>query len=117
MRQPYKVCQALAAVLICWGGGSAHAQPETAQLIELAASLNEMALACGDVTASELKNLQVQQRAQLLAQGMSASAYDQAYAQSREKFLRQWKAGTPAQQKQSCQHMQRGQAAVKAAKP
>ena len=117
MQQQRTLIKACVALWVAGGMGLASAQMPTAKVIELSASLNEMALSCGDVTAAELKDLQAKQRAQLVDSQMSGSAYDQAYSQAREAFLSKWKAGTPEQRKQSCQHMQRGQAQGKAAKP
>lgn len=74
--------------------------------IDLAATLNEMALACGDLTPAAVDAKRKAQRAAALKdQGMQGADYDRIYAQSVKQFQQRWSHGTPEQKKQGCARM------------
>lgn len=90
------------------GGAAANTLDSTDQrLIEMAASINELALACSYTTAAQAQSKQAQQRKITLEQGMPAAAYDQAYAKAQRDFSQQWAARTPQQQKARCDQVKR----------
>ena len=98
----------LATALVLSFGSAAHAAGEipgqTSQAtVQLAASMNEMAVACGDKTAAQVQAEHKQQRtAASKSLNISESEYDRIYAQSVSDFKQKWDKGTPAQKKQSC---------------
>lgn len=77
------------------------------RLIDMAASINELALACGYTTAAQAHSKQAQQRKISLEQGLAPAAYDRAYAQAQRDFKLQWAAQTPQQQKARCDQVKR----------
>lgn len=83
--------------------GHAVASDETStQLIGLAASMNEIAVACGHMSASEVAAAQLKQRQAMLDQGVGGKEYDKAYADAKAGFVKKWQSGSKQQQQSSC---------------
>lgn len=106
-----QLCAAGCVLALCSAGmasAATSALDSTDQrLIDMAASINELALACGYTTPAQAQSKQAQQRKITLEQGMPAAAYDQAYAQAQRDFNQQWAARTPQQQKARCDQVKR----------
>lgn len=88
-----------------WLASGVSAQPlDTTQtsLIQLAASMNEMALSCGHMSAQALQNAQAKQRATMLAQGVLAAQYDVAYASAKADFATRWTSISKDEQSRNC---------------
>ena len=101
-RQAGRWLAILTALTVFQATAAAPLNTADRKLIEMAASVNELALACGYVTAEEARTKQAQQRKIMLEQGLSASAYDQSYAQASIEARQQWAKQTPQQQKTRC---------------
>ena len=99
------------AALVLAHGSAAHAAGElpaqtSRGTIGLSASMNEMAVACGDMTAAQAEAQQKQQRAAASKSlNVSESEYERIYAQSVSDFKQKWSKATPAQKKQSCEQV------------
>lgn len=77
-------------------------------VIRMAASLNEMALACGHKSAANVEAGRIQQRAAAIKDMAVAPAeYDRMYATYKTEFTQKWKSMPPAQQQQACAQMPR----------
>lgn len=88
--------------------GVAHAQDEGAvspKLVVMSASMNEMAVACGHMSASEVAQLLPKQRESMLQAGITAAQYEAAYAQGKAEFAKRWSSAPKTQQAQSCAHI------------
>jgi xylose isomerase len=72
------------------------------KLVELSASMNEMAIACGHMSASDVAAAQAKQRQAMLDQGVSAKDYDKTYATARSNVLKKWESVSKQQQQSSC---------------
>ena len=75
-------------------------------VIRMAASLNEMALACGHKNAASVEAGRVQQRAAAIKDmGVAPAEYDRMYASYKTEFTQKWKGMPAAQQQQACAQM------------
>lgn len=75
-------------------------------VVRMAATMNEMALACKHMTASEIDNAKAKQKSAAMADlKIGASDYDKLYAEASGGFKRQWATAPAAKQKQSCDQM------------
>ena len=98
--------QASSLLAALWAGNALAAGLPAdvhAGTIQLTASMNSVAVACGDMTPAALDALRQQQRtAALKDMGISGADYDRLYDQSAKAFQQQWSQGSDAQKKQSC---------------
>ena len=92
------------AVCLCLACGVSAQPLETTQtsLIQLAASMNEMALSCGHMSAAELQTAQAKQREAMLAQGVKPAQYDAAYASAKADFVTRWASIRKDEQSRNC---------------
>lgn len=74
----------------------------TQQLIQMAASMNGLAVACKDLTQAQVDALYAQQRAAQLSAEMTAAKYDQAYAGALAQFQKKWGSVDAATQQKQC---------------
>ncbi len=75
-------------------------------VIRMAASLNEMALACGHKNAASVETGRAQQRAAAIKDmGVAPAEYDRMYAGYKTEFTQKWKSMPAAQQQQACAQM------------
>ena len=99
------------SLMLAMGGGSAVAADDpnaaiAAGVINIAASMNEMALACKHMSASEIDAAKAKQKTAALADlKVSAALYDKQYAEAAAGFKKQWATASAAQHKQSCDKM------------
>ena len=94
------------------GAKAAPPDASTSPLVAMAASMTEMGLACGEVSASEANAGKAQQRQAMLAQGMDAKSYDQAYEAAAADFRKKWATLSAAKQKSNCAEMKKAQSAA-----
>lgn len=71
-------------------------------LIQLAASMNGLALACKEQTPAQVDALYVQQRQAQLSTEVTAAQYDKAYALALDQFQKKWGSVDPATQQKQC---------------
>lgn len=75
-------------------------------VIRLAASMNEMALACGHMDAASVQAALAKQReAAVRDMKVAPAQFDSLYAGYKADFVRKWNSGSRAQQQQSCSQM------------
>ena len=107
LKAPIHLPALIPCLLAALGASSALAAglpPEVhASTIQLTASMNSMAVACGDMTPAALDTLRQQQRAAAVKDmGIAGADYDRLYEQSAKAFQQKWSQGSDAQKKQSC---------------
>ncbi|MEZ2738975.1 hypothetical protein [Comamonas jiangduensis] len=98
----YKKWAGLAGALLA---SAVAAQPlDTSQtsLIQLAASMNEMALSCGHMSAAQLQKAQAKQREAMLRQGVQPAQYEVAYAGAKTDFATRWASISQDEQARNC---------------
>lgn len=100
---------AAAAAVCIWTSAATAASLDagTTQMVGLAATMTEMAKACGHMSAAEIDASKRQQRQAMLEQGTDAKAYDAAYAASQAQFTQRWAAMPKAQQQSSCEQVKK----------
>lgn len=99
-----------AAAAVCIWTSAAIAAPldaNTEKMVGLAASMTEMAKACGHMPAAEIDASKLQQRQAMLDQGTDAKAYDAAYAASQAQFTKRWATMPKAEQQSTCEYMKK----------
>lgn len=75
-------------------------------VVKLAASMNEMALACKHMSGPEVASAQEKQRSAAMADmKISAAVYDKLYSDAAADFRKKWATGSPQKQKQTCDQM------------
>ena len=75
------------------------------QLIEAAASLNALALACGRLSQSTADSARDDLREAIVSQGVAAPTYEAAYTQAQQYFGHKWQHASAQQQRSSCERM------------
>lgn len=102
---------AMACMGSAWALGDAESD---AKIIGLTASMNEMALACGELTAQSLPALQAKQRKDNPIYEKNPAQYRVEYDKAREAFLAKWKTGSAEQRQKSCVQIKQQSAATAA---
>lgn len=105
-----------ACAIFCTGiamlGVSLHAQAAGdtpsdqaihAQLIDIAASMSQQMMNCGQMSEKDVLQARAEQRASFPKQmGFSTAQYDAIYTKSLDSFNQQWAAMSAAERQQSC---------------
>ncbi|WP_043009008.1 hypothetical protein [Comamonas testosteroni] len=91
---------------------SAHADDAKAAVasgtINMAASMNELALACGHMSAQNVEAGRIKQRdAAIKDLGVTPTGYDKMYVGYASDFKKKWGTLTAAKQKSTCDQMKR----------
>lgn len=105
---PFALAWALAGAALCSHAADSTGLPAEvgAGTIDLAATLNEMGMACGDLTPTAVEAKRKTQRTSTLQdQGVQGADYDRIYAQSVKSFQQRWSHIAPEQKKQACARM------------
>ena len=77
-----------------------------AGIVRMAASMNEMALACKHLSAAEIDTAKAKQKASAVADfKISPADFDKLYAQAAGDFKKQWASAGADKQKQTCEQM------------
>ncbi|THT99290.1 hypothetical protein E9531_12900 [Lampropedia puyangensis] len=77
-----------------------------AGLIQMAASMNEIAIECKHLSAAEVGEAKTQQKlAAVRDMQLSAEQYDKMYFAAQADFKKQWSAMPAANKKQTCDQM------------
>ncbi|MBQ0131766.1 MAG: hypothetical protein KBT18_06220 [Comamonas sp.] len=94
----------------CFVTSGAVAEPldaTTEKLVGFAASMTEMARACGHMSAAEIDTSKLKQRQAMLDEGTDAKAYDAAYAVAQKQFTQRWATMPKAQQQSTCDQVKK----------
>lgn len=91
---------------------SAHADDAKAAIvsgtINMAANMNELALACGHMSIQDVQAGRTKQRdAAIKDLGVAPASYDKMYAGYTSDFKKKWDTMSPAKQKSTCDQMKR----------
>ncbi|KOC19091.1 hypothetical protein GL58_20455 [Comamonas testosteroni] len=91
---------------------SAHADEAKAAIasgtINMAANMNELALACGHMSSQDVETGRIKQRdAAIKDLGVAPASYDKMYAGYASDFKKKWGTMTPEKQKSTCAQMKR----------
>jgi len=99
------------ALLVGWTSAYAIKDADSgvaAGVVRLAASMNEMALACKHMTPEAVENAKNKQKTAALTDWKISSAeYDKLYAQEAKDFQEKWAKGSAKKQKQSCDQLRK----------
>lgn len=102
----------LATLMSAGTAFSAHADEAKAAIasgtINMAANMNELALACGHMSAPDVEAGRIKQRdAAIKDLGVASASYDRMYGAYAADFKKKWGTMTPAKQKSTCDQMKR----------
>ena len=99
------VALALGGLLVT--GAHAALDDTSSKLITMAAQFTEMAVACGEISASDANAGKAKQRQLMQSQGIDAATYALAYDAASADFRTKWASLPADKQKSTCEDMKR----------
>jgi len=78
----------------------------SAGVVQLSVAMNELALACEEMSAAEVAAARGKQREAVISDmKMSAADYDALYEKLSTEFKQQWRSGSDSQRKEACDQL------------
>ena len=89
-------------VCTCGVAWAQNAGSNNASLTKMAATMNELAVACDHMSVAEIQKAKTQQREAVVSGGMTAAQYDAAYSSGVADFAQRWNSISKDDQARQC---------------